>query len=124
MRPAGHSNYGLGRTLGVSLDLVLLYFLSRYLDRPLRAFGKLALLGFAAGGAILAWLLVTAWVSGVPTVREHSGWFLMSVMMLLASIQTVLTGILAEILVRVHFGLGDRRFYALRREWRAEHASP
>jgi hypothetical protein len=41
-------------------------------------------------------------------------------MMLLASIQIVLTGILAEILVRVLFGLGDRRVYAVRREWRAD----
>jgi glycosyltransferase involved in cell wall biosynthesis len=120
VRPAGQSSYGLGRTIGVSLDLVLLYFLSRYVDRPLRAFGQLALGAFAIGFVILCWLLGTAWVSGVPTVREHSGWFLIAIMMLLASIQIVLTGILAEILVRVLFGMGDRRVYAVRREWRAD----
>jgi glycosyltransferase involved in cell wall biosynthesis len=120
VRPAGQSSYGLGRTIGVSLDLVLLYFLSRYVDRPLRAFGQLALGAFAIGVVILCWLLGTAWVSGVPTVRERSGWFLMAIMMLLASIQIVLTGILAEILVRVLFGLGDRRVYAVRREWRTD----
>jgi glycosyltransferase involved in cell wall biosynthesis len=119
VRPAGKSSYGLGRTLGVSLDLVLLYFLSRYVDRPLRAFGKLALLAFGPGFAILCWLLGTAWVSGVPTVREHSGWFQVAILLVLASIQIVLTGILAEILVRVLFGVGDRRVYAVRREWRA-----
>ena len=43
VRPAGESSYGLGRTVGVSLDLVLLYFLFRYMDRPMRAFGQLAL---------------------------------------------------------------------------------
>ena len=37
-------SYGLGRIIGVFLDLILLYFLVRYLDRPLRAFGKLGLL--------------------------------------------------------------------------------
>jgi len=120
VRPAGRSSYGLGRTLGVSLDLVLLYFLSRYMDRPLRAFGKLALAAFACGFLILCWLLGTAWVSGVPTVREHSGWFQVAILMVLASIQIVLTGILAEILVRVLFGVGDRRVYAVRREWRAD----
>jgi glycosyltransferase involved in cell wall biosynthesis len=120
VRPAGQSNYGLGRTLGVSLDLVLLYFLSRYMDRPLRAFGKLALLAGGAGMIILGVLLVVAWTSGVPTVREHSGWFLISILLLLAAIQIVLTGILAEILVRVLYGVGDRRVYAVRREWRAE----
>jgi glycosyltransferase involved in cell wall biosynthesis len=120
VRRAGQSSYGLGRTVGVSLDLVLLYFLSRYMDRPLRAFGKLALLVAAVGAVILTALLVTAWVSGVPTVREHSGWFLISILLLLASIQIGLTGILAEILVRVLFGMGDRRVYAVRREWAAE----
>jgi glycosyltransferase involved in cell wall biosynthesis len=120
VRGTGRSSYGLERTLGVSLDLVLLFFLSRYIDRPLRAFGKLALLAVAAGGSVLAWLLVTAWISGVPTVREHSGWFLLSIMTLLAAVQIGLTGILAEIVVRVLFGLGDRRVYAVRREWRGD----
>lgn len=119
VRPHGQSSYGLGRTVGVSLDLVLLYFLFRYMDRPMRAFGQLALFAATVGGAILGALLITAWVSGVPTVREHSGWFLISILLLLASIQIVLTGILAEILVRVLFGMGDRRVYAVRREWRA-----
>jgi hypothetical protein len=53
-------------------------------------------------------------------VREHSGWFLISILLLLASVQILMTGILAEILVRVLFGMGDRRVYAVRREWRAE----
>ena len=118
-RPAGESSYGLGRTVGVSLDLVLLYFLFRYMDRPMRAFGQLALFAATVGGGILGVLLVMAWMSGVPTVREHSGWFLISILLLLASIQIGLTGILAEILVRVLFGMGDRRVYAVRREWHA-----
>jgi glycosyltransferase involved in cell wall biosynthesis len=124
VRPAGQSSYGLGRTVGVSLDLVLLYFLSRYMDRPLRAFGQLALVAATAGATILTVLLLVAWVSGVPTVREHSGWFLISILLLLASVQILMTGILAEILVRVLFGMGDRRVYAVRREWRGEGATP
>ena len=34
-----------------------------------------------------------------------------------------MTGILAEILVRVLFGMGDRRVYAVRREWRRRGAA-
>jgi glycosyltransferase involved in cell wall biosynthesis len=124
VRPAGQSSYGLGRTVGVSLDLVLLYFLSRYMDRPLRAFGQLALVAATVGATILGALLLLAWVSGVPTVREHSGWFLISILLLLASVQILMTGILAEILVRVLFGMGDRRVYAVRREWRGDGPAP
>lgn len=118
-RPAGKSKYGLGRTRGVFLDLIVLAFLARYLDRPMRVFGALGLLGFLAGGGILAFLLAYAYLYNVPTVRLYSGWFLMSIMLLLASVQVILTGILAEILVRIHYGIGDRRVYRVRHEWSA-----
>jgi glycosyltransferase involved in cell wall biosynthesis len=118
-RQAGRSNYGLGRSQAVFLDLIVLLFLSRFLDRPMRAFGTLGLLAFSVGAFILAVLLGYSWVYSVPTVRMYSGWFLMSVMLLLASVQIIMTGLLAEILVRVHYGVGDRRVYRIRHEWPA-----
>jgi glycosyltransferase involved in cell wall biosynthesis len=118
-RPAGRSHYGLARSRGVLLDLLVLIFFTRFMDRPMRAFGSIALLGFAAGGGILGVLLAAAWISHIPTVREYSGWFLMSIMLFLASVQIALTGVLAEFLVRIHFGIGDRRVYRVRREWSA-----
>ncbi len=125
VRPQGKSNYGLGRSRGVLLDLIVLLFLSRYLDRPMRAFGTLGLLSGILGAGILSFLLGYAYVFNVPTVRLYLGWFLMSIMLLLASVQIVLTGILAEILVRVHYAQGDRRVYRVRQELRAEDkASP
>jgi dolichol-phosphate mannosyltransferase len=125
VRAQGKSNYGLGRSRGVLLDLIVLLFLSRYLDRPMRAFGTLGLLSGILGAGILSFLLGYAYVFNVPTVKLYLGWFLMSIMLLLASVQTVLTGILAEILVRVHYAQGDRRVYRVRQEWRAEkRASP
>jgi len=123
-RPAGKSKYGLRRSQGVFLDLIVLLFFARYLDRPMRIFGALGLLGLFAGGGILVSLLAYAYLYDVPTVRLHSGWFILSVMLLLASIQVILTGILAEILVRVHYGIGDRRVYRVRREWSAEAENP
>jgi glycosyltransferase involved in cell wall biosynthesis len=121
VRPAGKSNYGLGRSLGVFLDLLLLAFLSRYLDRPLRAFGKLGLAAFTVGAGILSVLLANAYIYDVPgTVRLYSGWFLMSVMLLLSSMQIILAGILAELIIRVHYAQGDRRIYRVRKEWHTD----
>jgi glycosyltransferase involved in cell wall biosynthesis len=116
-RPAGRSNYGLARTFGVALDLLFLHFLLRYLDRPLRAFGKIAFVLFVAASAISAWLVGYSFVSGVATVREHSGWFLLAILFFLASLQLVLAGILAEILVRVHYRVSGNDGYVIRREW-------
>jgi glycosyltransferase involved in cell wall biosynthesis len=114
VRPAGRSNYGLGRTQRVFLDLIVLLFFSRFRDRPMRAFGAIGLLSFIVGGSIFAVLIAYAYLYNIPTVRTHSGWFLMSIMMILASIQITLTGVLAEFLVRIHYGQGDRRVYRVR----------
>jgi glycosyltransferase involved in cell wall biosynthesis len=117
VRPVGTSNYGIGRTFDVALDLLLLFFLSRYLDRPMRAFGKIAAVAFISGMSILTVLVVTAYIYHIPTVREYSGWFLMSLILILTSIQVLLTGLMAEILVRVHYSQGDRRVYRVRQIW-------
>src|SRR5438132_808109 len=94
-RPKGKSNYGLGRTFGVFFDLFLLHFLVRYQDRPMRAFGKVAATCFGFGSLILSVLLVCSYLLGYATFREHSGWFNLGVTLILASIQVLLTGILA-----------------------------
>jgi len=38
----------------------------------------------------------------------------------LAALQFLVAGILAEILIRVHFGQGDSRVYRKRTEWTSE----
>ena len=116
-RPAGQSSYGLGRTLSVALDILFLHFSRHYLNRPLKAFGKLALVFAIVGGAILAWLLIYAYVTGVAAVRERSGWFFVSLALLLSALQFTLAGILAEILVRIYFGIIGHGGYVIRREW-------
>lgn len=119
-RPAGESNYGLGRTFGVMLDLILLQFLTHYLDRPLRVFGKVAASGFIVGASIILMLVIYAWISGVHAVQERLGWFLVAVFSIISSVQILLTGILAEILVRVFYAQGDRRVYNVYQEWNYE----
>lgn len=116
-RPFGRSNYGLSRTFGILLDIVFLYFLTYYFTRPLKAFGKVALVLMAVGVSISTSLVVYGWVSGIPMLREHGGWFLLSAIMLLASLQVLLTGVLAEILVRVYYRSSHTDAHYVRREW-------
>ncbi|MCZ8312805.1 MAG: glycosyltransferase family 2 protein [Magnetospirillum sp.] len=121
-RPVGQSNYGIGRTFNVLLDLVFLLFLTRYLDRPIRAFGAIALGFFAVAFAIGSTLLVWALATGTPTVRDHSGWFLLSLFLAVSGLQFLLVGVLAEIIVRVYYGSGSRTTYKIRNVWRSASA--
>lgn len=114
-RSGGRSKYGLSRTFGVALDLLLLYFFTHYMDRPMRAFGKVAFATFSAGAAIVVWLIIYAYSRSFRSVQEHSGWFLIGLVLIITSVQVLMAGIIAEILVRLHYGTGGHRFYRVRR---------
>ncbi len=116
-RPHGVSKYGLGRTLNVFIDLFFLYFITRYADRPIRVFGKISLMLCAGGVLIAAVLLLDFLITGRPVVRERSGWFMLSALCMLTSVQVLLAGLLSELLAAIYFSRTDRRSYQVRREW-------
>jgi hypothetical protein len=118
-RPYGSSSYGLARTVTVFLDMIFLYFTQYYFNRPLKAFGKIAMLLMLVGGSIGTYLLGYSWVTGRSTVKEDGGWFLLSAVMLLASLQILLAGLVAEILVRVYHRANQTNGYVVREEWNA-----
>jgi glycosyltransferase involved in cell wall biosynthesis len=118
-RPVGTSNYGIGRTFGVALDILFLYFSRFYATRPLRVFGKVAVALLLPGLLIAVALLAINLVTGEPTTRTRSGWFLLSALLMLSSLQVLLTGILAEVLARIFYRTGSGESYVVRREWNA-----
>ncbi len=116
-RPHGQSKYGLSRTLTVGVDLLPLLFLVRYLDHPIRLFGKLALALFGLASLIALALTYVWFETGRAVVREHSGWFLAALMLYMSALQIALAGILSEILVRVYFSRQEMPTYRVRRVW-------
>lgn len=118
-RPVGVSNYGIGRTFGVALDILFLYFSRFYATRPLRVFGKVAAALFIAGAMIGAVLLAINIMTGEPTTRTRSGWFLLAAILGLSSLQVLMTGILAEVLARIFYRTGGAESFIVRREWKA-----
>jgi glycosyltransferase involved in cell wall biosynthesis len=116
-RPHGKSNYGLARTLNVLIDLVFLFFFVKYLDRPLRIFGRIALAMFLAGFVIEGALLWKFIRTATPVVRDHSGWFILGGALITSALQVVLFGVLSEMLARLYYaGLG-KTHYKIRNVW-------
>lgn len=113
-RPVGTSNYGLSRTLNVLLDIAFLVFYTKYIDRPIRVFGRLALATLAMSGSILAVLGAISIVYGVPVVRERSGWFLLALVLLVSSIQFLLFGLISEVIVRMYYFPGQAKQYLVK----------
>ena len=114
-RPSGTSNYGLSRTLNVLLDIAFLVFYTKYLDRPIRVFGRLALACIGAAGVILAALGYLTIAYHVPVVRERSGWFLLALVLLISGVQFLLFGLVSEVVVRMYFYPGQAKPYLVRK---------
>ncbi|MBI3572130.1 glycosyltransferase family 2 protein [Candidatus Kaiserbacteria bacterium] len=109
----GRSNYGIGRTLRVLLDLVVIKFFNTYLNRPIHFFGGLGLvslaLGFLAGAAaiVLRLLNIRHFVeTPLPTL---------SALFIIVGVELVLMGVLAEMLTRIYYETRGKRTYTLKK---------
>jgi glycosyltransferase involved in cell wall biosynthesis len=107
-RPEGKSNYGLGRVVNVWLDLFFLHFYVRYLDRPIRAFGGLAILCLGGAFGIVAVLAGISIAYQTPVVYQRTGWIYLAALLLVTGTQLLMTGILAEVLARIYFARSRR----------------
>jgi glycosyltransferase involved in cell wall biosynthesis len=108
----GESKYGISRTFRVLLDLFFVYFFMQFRARPGHFFGGIGLMLFSLGGAVLSYLfglkfLFGEAIGGRPLLI--TGFFL-----IIAGLQMLTTGILAEVLVRVMFESGQNKSYVLR----------
>ncbi|MEW6737244.1 MAG: glycosyltransferase family 2 protein [Acidobacteriota bacterium] len=111
-RPEGYSHYGISRTFRVLFDLLTVRFLLKYVTRPLHFFGPLGLLGIFLGSAISLFLFVKKML-GAQLFTEHGPLLILAVMMLLAGVQLVSTGLIAELLARTYFESQNRSIYTI-----------
>jgi len=110
-RRRGVSKYGIDRTLRVILDLLLVQFLARYLQRPIQFFGGIGAVMMLIGGAILSYLFAIkiggADIGGRPLLLGGA-------FMMLMGVQLVGMGLLGEIMVRIYHEPLGRTHYELR----------
>ncbi len=111
-RNAGVSKYGLTRIIRVLLDLLVLVFLDRALDRPIQFFGKFGLVSIAAAFLSIGWALVLKYGFGVSLIQTPLP--LLAGTLGLSGVVFMLMGVLAEIQVRTYFETQNKRPYAIR----------
>ncbi|MCS7284260.1 MAG: glycosyltransferase family 2 protein, partial [Hydrogenobacter thermophilus] len=96
----GKSKYGLGRTIRVILDILLVKFLNEYINKPMYVFGSVGFLLLFTGSLVLAYLILIKLFLGEDIGRRPL--LVLSVLSILAGIQLISTGIIAELLVRIY----------------------
>ena len=100
-RTFGKTNYGIGRTFNVLLDLVVVKFLSKYMNKPMHFFGGIGFIslfvGFITGGiAVILKLMDLRDFVSTPLP-------IFSALLIIVGVQMIVMGVIAEILMRVYY---------------------
>ncbi|MHC4386088.1 MAG: glycosyltransferase family 2 protein [Planctomycetota bacterium] len=110
-RTTGQTKYGLSRTFKVVLDLITIKFLASFSTKPIHIFGGLGVLCFLA--SFLSGLTVLGMKVFSGDSMNRNPLFMISLMLMIASIQFVLMGLLAEMMVRTYHESQDRPIYVI-----------
>jgi glycosyltransferase involved in cell wall biosynthesis len=97
-RKHGMTKYGSLRWVGGFIDLLTVFFLTQYIKRPLYLFSIAGLLSFSVGFLIELYILIDGIAKGFVS---HTALMLLGMVFIIASIQFVSTGLLAEMIIRV-----------------------
>lgn len=116
-RRIGQSKYGLGRTLKVVSDLILMLFMKKYLRKPMHLFGNWGLISLALGLAVNGYLLALK-------LLGHDIWgrplLILGTILVLAGIQLITFGIMTELQMRTYYESQDKKPYKIRRIYKSE----
>lgn len=112
-RMYGKTKYGLGRTIKVILDLFTVKFLTSFVHKPIYLFGGVGALLIGLSTAVLCFLLFNRIVFGEHLIR--SPLLLMSMMLFIMGFQSILMGLIAELLARTYHESQHKPTYTIRR---------
>jgi len=111
-RKFGKANYGLERTAKVILDLFTVKFLLDYSHKPIRLFGGAGALLMLLGSADLLFLFIRRTFFNVPAFS--SPLLQIGVMFFIMGFQSILMGLIAELLARTYHESQKKTTYTVR----------
>jgi glycosyltransferase involved in cell wall biosynthesis len=108
----GKSKYGISRTFKVLADLIFIWFLKKFMQKPIHFFGILGLILLLIGSASFLYLvglkLSGHSIGGRPLL-------IISVLFILSGLQMFTTGIISEILMRIYYESQNKTPYVVGR---------
>ena len=111
-RKFGKAKYGLERTAKVILDLFTVKFLLDYSHKPMRLFGGTGMGLITASIALLLYLFLRRFIDHVSVLG--SPLFQLGVMFFILGFQSILMGLIAELLARTYHESQHKPTYTIR----------
>ena len=114
-RKYGKSKFGVERFVNGFLDLLSLWFLSKFSKKPMHFFGFTGLVTFFIGGIIAIWLIIEKLVNQANGLRfrpvTDQPLFYLALVALVVGIMLFLAGFICEMISR---NSGERNHYNIR----------
>lgn len=112
-RKYGKAKYGLERTFKVILDLFTVKFLNSYANKPIYLFGGTGILIMGTSGIILLYLFFRKILANIAVL--DSPLFMLSLMFFILGFQSILMGLIAELLVRTYHEAQHKPTYTVKK---------
>lgn len=112
-RTFGKSNYGIGRSYKVLLDLMVAKFFEDYLVKPIYVFGGFGLVTMGAAFGVIGLAIGLKLFFATSLIQTPLP--LLAALLFLIGCSSILMGLLAEIQMRTYFESQDRKPYHIRR---------
>jgi len=96
-RKHGQTKFGLERYIRGFLDLLSVFFLTRFAARPMHFFGTFGTLAFLGGFVVSLWLTIEKMFFGYPIGDRPL--LLLGVLLILVGVQMFTTGLLGEMII-------------------------
>ncbi len=116
-RRYGQSKYGIDRTFRVLMDLLTVWFMKRFLTRPMHVFGFGGLAAMGVGLGVVLWLVGEKLLLGVNIGDRPL--LLMGLLGFLSGVQLFCFGLLAELQMRTYHESQGRPIYRVRETLRS-----
>ena len=113
-RKYGKANYGLERTFKVILDLFTVKFLTSYASKPIYVFGGVGLGLIVVSFFSLLFLAIRRLVVASKPSPFASPLFIIAVMLAIMGFQSILMGLIAELLARTYHESQNKKVYTIR----------
>ena len=111
-RRYGKSKYGIGRVVKVMLDLLTVKFLNGYYTKPMHFFGGIGAISFVIGLVCFAFAFYLKLFKAISLIQTPLP--LAGVFFCLISIQLVLMGLLAEMIMRNYYESQEKPTYLIK----------
>jgi glycosyltransferase involved in cell wall biosynthesis len=111
-RQFGQSKYGLGRTYRVLMDLLTIFFMKKFLTRPMHVFGWFGLISMLSGISLGIYLSILKFAMGQEIGDRPL--LILAVVLFLTGVQLFSFGLLAELLMRTYHESQQRPIYRVR----------